>query len=118
MLQLLEIHSGSNQARFHNFKEGNDDSSALAVLDGVTGLMALLLDGVTGLISVPGGQTRNCRLPGRGSGRLAHNSRANPPRSVIKKKNPVGPQCLYLLILAKNAVDQDRDPVAAVRSAL
>lgn len=86
MLQLLEIHSGSNQARFHNFKEGNDDSSALAVLDGVTGLMALLLDGVTGLISVPGGQTRNCRLPGRGSGRLAHNSRANPPRSVIKKK--------------------------------
>lgn len=69
MSQLLEIHSGSNQARFHNFKEGNDDSSA------------------------------------------------NPPRSVIKKK-PVGPQCLHLLILAKNAVDQDRDPVAAVRSAL
>lgn len=106
MSQLLEIHSGSNQARFHNFKEGNDDSSASAVLDGVTGL-----------ISVLGGQTRNCRLPGHGWGRLAHNSRANPPRSVIKKK-PVGPQCLHLLILAKNAVDQDRDPVAAVRSAL
>ena len=61
---------------------------------------------------------RRCRLPGPGWGKRAHNRRANPPRSVILKKKRMGLQCLRLLILAKNAVDQDHDPVAAVRSAL
>ena len=41
MLQLLEIHSGSSQARF----QGNDDSRASAVLDGVTSFMALFWEG-------------------------------------------------------------------------
>ena len=33
---------------------------------------------------------RHCRLPGPGWEKLAHNSRANPPRSVILKKSAWG----------------------------
>lgn len=74
MPQVLETHSGSHQPRFHNFKEADDDrvSARPGWRDEPR-------------CSVPGGQTSTCRLPGPGCGERAPNSRANPPRSVIKR---------------------------------
>lgn len=105
MSQVLETHSGSNQPRFHNFKEGDDDSRVSA-RPGWSDKPRC---------SVPGGQTSNCRLPGPGWGKRAPNSRANPPRSVIKRTRGAA---VPAFVDSKNAVDQDRDPVAAVCSAL
>lgn len=107
MSQLLDIHSGSSQAVF--LVSGREMAAAERRPCWMERRASWLC---------PGRADEALQTPGPWVGEVCSHSQSKPSQVCYLKKKRVGLQCLRLLILAKNAVDQDHDPVAAVRSAL